>query len=460
MKVKLLLIFLAIGFGITLAQGPYPLVTIHDIQYIDSVGTKGFKPSALTGDTVKVVGIIMIKPVIDPDTNRTPIMYYGTRWGTYIQDTSSSATDWAGLNVLQNDTSTAYQGTFFDLRDTADVVEMTGVVTTYNQTNELFLLLNPIKEVNPIGLVPERPAPQKLVMSDLTSGGITNKEFYKLSGMYVEFDNVTTSDRSTSNGQFRINDSKGNYIVAYPQSRYYRTDANKIPGSTYQPPQDGTQLESIKGVLTIFGDTYEILPIYPNDVKITITPPAITNITRDPVQVKTNNQVTISAKVVGGSGYVTGVQLHYKIGDQNRVTVPMTKSADTTIYTVVINGISTDSTIVDYYVSATDNNNLKNTNPGDTVKGNYFYQVLDEPLTIRDVQYSPFGSGYSSYNGYYVTLTGVVTADTSDIPGFGTGTPMRVYMQDKSGPWSGIMIGTLGINGADVLKFKGEITLH
>ena len=59
-------------------------------------------------------------------------------------------------------------------------------------------------------------------------------------------------------------------------------------------------------------------------------------------------------------------------------------------------------------------------------------------------------------------LSGVVTADTSDIPGFGSGTPLRVYMQDGNGPWSGIMIGTLGINGADVLKLKrgDNITLN
>ena len=75
-------------------------------------------------------------------------------------------------------------------------------------------------------------------------------------------------------------------------------------------------INSIKGILTIFSDTYEILPIYPNDVTITLTPPAITSIIRDPVQVKTNNDVTISAKIIGGSGHVAGVQLHYKIGNQ------------------------------------------------------------------------------------------------------------------------------------------------
>ena len=286
MKLRLLLVLLVAGFGALMAQPQYPLVSIHDIQYIDSVSTKGFKPSVHTGDTVRVVGVIMIKPVIDPDTNRTPVMYYGSRWGTYIQDTSAVVDEWGGLNVLQGDTSGDNQNTFFDLVDSADVVEMTGVVTTYNQTNELFLLLNPVTPVNIIKHLPERPAPLQISMTDLTDNNVTNKANYRYSGMYVELHDVVSSDRNASNGQFRINDKNGNYIVVYPQSRYFRTDANKIPGSTYEPPQDGTPINSIKGILTIFSDTYELLPIYPNDVTITLTPPTISNITRNRFRLK------------------------------------------------------------------------------------------------------------------------------------------------------------------------------
>ena len=239
MKLKLLMVLLALGLGTVLAQSNYPLISIHDIQYVDSVGTKGFSPSIHTGDTVRVQGVVMIRPLIDPDTNRTPVMYYGARWGTYIQDTSAS--EWGGLNILQGDTASAgVQNTAFDLLDSADVVEITGVVTAYSQTNELFVLLNPVTPVNVTDHLSKRPAPVQLSITDLTNNGVTNKDNYKYSGMYVEIHDVTSSDRSTSNGQFRINDKDGNYIVAYPQSRYFRTDGNKVPGSTYQPPQDGT----------------------------------------------------------------------------------------------------------------------------------------------------------------------------------------------------------------------------
>ncbi len=453
MKFKLLCIAILFGMGTMFAQSNYPLVSIHDIQYIDSVGTNGWSPSQYTNDTVRVVGVMMIRPLVDPaNNNRYTVMYYGNRYGSYIQDTS--ATEWGGLNVLISDTSAAStQATFFDLTDTAQIVELTGVISNYGQTNEMFLL--PSVPVNILGNMSRRPAPQKFSLSDFIDNGVVNRDNFKYSGMYVEFDNVISSDRNTSSGGFTINDGNGNSMIVYGQSRYFRLGTEAMPGSTYQPPQDGTRINSIRGIITVYNNGYELLPIYPNDLTITLTPPTISRITRDPVQVNTNQPVTISAKVVGGSGSVIGVALHYQIGNQQRVTVPMTKStSDTTIYSAVINSIPTDSTLVNYFITSNDNIGLTGYNPSDTVKGNYFYQVLNEPLTIRDVQYSPYGSGYSSYNGYYVTLTGIVTADSSDIPGFGTSTPMRIYMQDKSGPWSGIMIGTLGQNGADVLKFK------
>ena len=108
-----------------------------------------------------------------------------------------------------------------------------------------------------------------------------------------------------------------------------------------------------------------------------------------------------------------------------------------------------DSAIVDYYISAEDNNGNISNSPSDTTRNRYFYLVLNRALTIQDVQFSPFGSGFSGYNGYTVTVTGIVTADTSDIEGNETGTPSnpQVYIQNGSGAWSGIHIyGTEATN--------------
>jgi hypothetical protein len=131
----------------------------------------------------------------------------------------------------------------------------------------------------------------------------------------------------------------------------------------------------------------------------------------------------------------------------------MTRSlTDTLLYTVTIPGVL-DSALVDYYIRAKDDEDNVSYNPSNIITGKYFYLVLNRPLTIQDAQYSPFGSGFSAFNNYRIQLQGIVTADTSDLPGFGT-TPLRVYMQNGEGPWSGIQIGTLGTSGTSVLNLK------
>jgi hypothetical protein len=452
MKVRLLILAFLMSVGSVFAQ-PYPLVTIHDIQYIDSVSSKGFVNSPLVGDTVRVRGAVMVRPVVDPVNNRNPIMYYGPRWGTYIEDTSNIG-GWGGLNVLIDTSVSGYQNTFFDLIDTAQIVEFTGVVNAYGQTNELFQIPNTAVNILPNSPPTIRPKPIKLSISDFMQNAQSIDSSYKYSGMYVELSNGISADRNTGTGQFNLYDKDGNYVTVYPQSRYFRLDANKMPGSTYQVPQDGTPINYVRGIITVYNSGFEILPLYPDDISIEATPPIISNVKRDKIQVNTNQSVTISANIEMLDGYVKNAALHYQIDAGNKVVVPMQKSlTDTTLYTATIPGVSTDSSMVDYYISSLGSNTLVGYTPSDTVKGNYFYQVLNENLTIRDVQYSPFGSGFSGYNGYHVTISGIVTADTSDYPGrYSANYPERVYVQEGSGPWTGIMIGTHGAKGVDVLK--------
>lgn len=475
MKIKLLVLFLVIGVGMIFAQtgnklaktNDYPLVSIHDIQYIDSVGTKGWSPSPMhLGDTVRVRGAVMIRTLVDPDTNRTPTMFYGSAWGSYIQDTSALARQegWGGLNIYQADTT--IKGTFFDLADTTDYVEITGIVTSYGQTVELTPLVNPVTAINYISKLPKRPDPIQLSVTDFMNNKQEVKDAFKYSGMYVEVHNLVSANRNSSTGEFYAYDSNGNYLDIYPSSRYYRLNY-KLPFSTYDAPADGTPIKSIRGIVSVYNDVFEILPIYPDDIVITATPPLISNIKRDPVQVNTNQAVTISAKIYDLDGTVSSADLHYQVGNNSRVVIPMTASgANDSMYTATIPGVGTDSTLVNFFISSKDNDNLVGYAPSDTVSGNYFYQVLDETLKIRDVQYSPYGSGYSGYNGYYVTLSGIVTADSSDFSGASSngisGTTLRIYMQDGSGPWTGILIGTRGANSTQVLNLKrgDNVTLN
>jgi predicted extracellular nuclease len=69
----------------------------------------------------------------------------------------------------------------------------------------------------------------------------------------------------------------------------------------------------------------------------------------------------------------------------------------------------------------------------------FFYTVLNRPITVTDIQSTPFVNGRSAYQGAVATVTGIVTADTSDIDlGSSGATPW--YIQTSNQPWSGMWI--------------------
>lgn len=453
MKVKILLLILVGLMGSIYSQAQYPLVTIQDIQFIPDSLLTSDRPSPLNGDTVRVRGIVLVRPVIDPDTNRGVIISAGARWSIYIQDPNGGL--FGGLNILQQDTSSpGVQNTFMDLVDTAQVVEFTGVIAEFsNNTTQMNILTNPPVPVQVISVEPKRPDPIEITLDEFfTPEGAHSFKAEKYEGMYVIVRNVITSDRN-SNGNYKINDGFGHYAFIYNQSRYYKTgSAGLIPG--YTPPLDGSIISYIRAIVTTRPDGYYLVPMLPGDVgPITATPPIISSIKRNEALVGPNQPVEISASIRDLDGSVTEAKLFYSVNGGAVDSIIMTSSvSDTLLYSGTIPGVL-DSALVDFYIRSKDNDGNTSFNPQNIVTGKYFYLVLNRPLTIQDVQYSPFGSGFSGYNNYRVTISGVVTSDTSDIPGF-SGTPLRVYMQNGQGPWSGIQIGTLGTLGTDVLNLK------
>lgn len=446
-------IFAVLILQIVVSAQTYPLVTIQDIQYVpDSLlTTVGGPPSPLQGQTVRIQGVVLVAPVVNATTDRRRIIAAGARWHIYVQ--SQDGQPWGGLAVLQMDTSLAVQGTFFDLLDTAQVVEFTGKVNEFNQTTQFEILVNPVTPVNVINVLPKRPEPLELSITDFMENGVNKPSAEKYEGMYVIIRNVITSDRNTSSGTFKINDGLGNSMFMYDQSGYFTKRAHRLTGlTTYEPPLDGSALSYIRGVIQTRLDGYYITPIYPGDIETSAAPPSISSITRDIPIVSPNQAVQVSAKIVDFDGFVTSAKLKYRVNMNQQFEVNMIKSpSDSTLFTATIPGISGDSSFVDYYVLATDNENRRSVNPNDTTRSRYHYFVLNRPLKISDIQYSPFGSGFSGYNNMRVTVTGVVTADTSDLPGFGS-TPLRVYIQDGNAPWSGIQI-----NGIQTLSLvKGQ----
>ncbi len=456
-KMMLLFCFLFFSFGLKSFAQTYPLVTVEDIQFQSdsSLLANGDQPSPLNGDTVRVRGTVLVAPLVDPQNDRRVIIWSGAAWNTYIQDDNGVVYEmFDGITMRQGDTTGAAQGTFFDLVDTAQVVEFTIVVDEFIETTQGALLVDPVTPVQIISNEPKRPDPIELEISDFYDSQ-QNVLAEKYEGMYVIIRNVVTSDRNVATGTFRINDGNGNFMYMYDQSGYFtlRT-SHRLTGLTdYQPPPDGTVLSYIRGVIqTRWGGSapgYHIIPMYPGDIDISAQPPTISMIRRNLAEVMTNQSVDISASIVDTDGTVDSARLYYRIDGSTFNMINLTSSGSD-IYSGTIPGVNSDSALVDFYVWAKDDSgNVSTVPPSPDTNPQYFYLVLNRNVSIQDVQYNPFGTDISGYNGYYVTLNGIVTADTSDFPGTGV-TAYQIYMQNGTGPWSGIRVGTRGSLSNDV----------
>jgi hypothetical protein len=447
-------ILLSLLSSIIFAQ--YPDVTIEEIQYQDSLSllTNGDLPSPYDGQTVKVRGVVMVTPLVNPQTDRRRIIAAGGGWVTYITDPDGQVYDaFDGINVLQFDTVGAAQGTFFDLVDTAQVVEFTLTVDEYYESTQGAILTTPVTPVQIIQQLPKRPDPIELNISDFNDGG-NNILAEKYEGMYVIIRNVITSNRNTASGTFTINDIDGNYMFMYDQSGYFTLRAHRLTGlTTYQPPVDGSLLSYIRGVIATWwtGSSppgYRIIPIYPGDIgEVLANPPYISSIRRNLAQVMTNQSVTITTNIEDFDGSVDSAKLFYRVDGGPYTSVNMALLSGFK-YTADIPGINSDSALVDYYIWSKDNQGNIATMPSNITNVQYFYLVLNRDVTIQDVQYNPFGSDVSGYNGYRLPLTGIVSADTTDFPGGNFA--LRLYIQNGQGPWSGIQVGTRGTNGSQI----------
>jgi len=447
MKKLFLITSIIVLAGVSVYSQTYPTVSIRDIQFRSEADlTGGNDASSKLGDTVTVVGLVMVPTLDNPSTTRKPIMWAGARWQTYLVDTAFGS-EWAGLNIIQDDSVT--QLTNMDLLDSAQVVAITGVVSEFgtpNRQTQIFVLRT--VSINFLSTKPARPAAVPVQISQFATGTtiqLTTGEKYE--GMYVEFSNVFTSDRNLTNGTYAINDATGNKIFIHDQSGYFTRRSHQL--RTWDPPLDGTTIDKIRGVIGTGSQGFVLRPIFPNDIVLgSIIPPAISSITRDQAVIAPSQAVQVTASITDIDGTISSAKLKYRVNGGTLNELNMTNTSGTT-YTATIPGV-TDSALVDYFVWAQDNGGNSSINPTDTSRSRYFYLVLNRPLTVQDIQYAPFGNGLGGYVNYRVTLRGIVTADTSDLRGDGGSVTRRAYIQNGTGPWSGIWVA--GLTGDELRK--------
>jgi hypothetical protein len=463
--VPLLLIAMFTFSGLVFAQS-YPLWTIEQIQYQhpDSLLQNGDQELHI-GDTLRVRGVVMARPIVDPfsiPADRRNAWNTFTRWMTFIVDPDGQQYEaFDGILVIQHDTVGAAQNTFFDLVDTAQVVEFTGVVDNFFTTSQFALLTDPATEVQFLGNVGQRPAPIELTISDFVDAqGNWDVLSEKYEGMYVIIRNVVSSDRNIIDGTFRINDGQGNSMGMYDQSGYFTLRPHRLIGLTdYDPPIDGSNINFIRGFIQTHSDLgARIAPAFPGDIEIGASSPAISEIRRDASEIMSGQPVGITTSIIDFDGLVQEAKIFYRVDNGLPDSVAMVQDVvDTTKWSGTIPGITSDSSLVDYYIQSIDNDGRVATNPSNINAPEFFYLVLNRNVTIQDVQYNPLGTGISGYRDHQVTLSGVITADITDFPGTGPFGALMVYMQNGIGPWSGIRIGTNGSLGNDVIALnKGD----
>jgi Secretion system C-terminal sorting domain len=434
MKKVYLLILIALFANILFAQ-TYPEVSIRDIQFVgDKIASAPADyASPYEGDTVTTTGIVMHEVFIGGDASADYVIHSGGPT-VFIQDPNES--EWGGILVRRTYDLSEEENAVFALLDSGMVVKVTGIVSDYpsppGQTQ-----LNLIKfEASDVVGVEVRPKPILITLDSLLQQG-TNQPIYtgeKWENMYVEIRNVTANHGLSTGGfSFGISDNNNLNLIVDDKSSYFSSQAK---------PLEGTKIESIRGMIgnrTNINPPYFLIdPIYPDDITYgDVFPPRIYNIERDIVEVKFGNEVTINSNIKDEDGTVESAQLIYYVNDVYTGSVDMSKDNDSSWFASL--PAFNDSSFISYYLHAMDNEGIESNSPTDTVNGRFFYFVLDRPLTIHDVQYSPYGTGYSGYNNYSVTVEGTVTADTSNIPGDGS-SGAQVYIQNGSGAWSGIQL--------------------
>ena len=226
----------------------------------------------------------------------------------------------------------------------------------------------------------------------------------------------------------------------------------------YPDPALGAIFSSVEGwVYHHYGayedeNTYKLCPLHIEDLIYGGGPPILSNIVRNPMLPTPADEVNISLDV-STNGVIENVDLFSMTNSSGFFTKSTMTDDGNGNYSGNIFQ-NADGDFVEYFIEATDQEGKTSTMPADTSKKMYGFVVRDGNLNIADIQYSPWQIADSPFDQATVTLTGIVTVDSSFKNTYGA-----YVMQDASAPWSGITL--FGIEQVlargDEIKITGQI---
>jgi hypothetical protein len=437
------------------------------------------------GDTVTVTVLCVVPPKV--------LTFTAGGYTMLVYDTAT-VSNWGAMLVRCNapaDTAQNILDGFLNVQR-GDIITMTGLISEFPLVD-----MNSVTQFQPIAGVPiviqgTGTLPPYLPMHTgdfyrgiFPGGQVRYSTGEPKEGMLVQFTNLTVDARVfPERGTFSAVDSLGNQVSMYDASRYFTLGhggTTPFPGdslwATAYPPV-GARIDTLRGYITTVSGSegprgYRISPIFRGDVKIGVILPSITSHTRNPIVVPPDSLARVRVRVTRQSGGypLASIRMYRSVNYAPYSSIGMTYVPAETTYTASI-PMQPANTFVRYFIQATDSlgnySRLASSAFGgassDTSKGVFFYTVLNRPLTIRDVQYTPYLNGRSAYIGAQVTVGGIVTADTAHIgiSPLNTGGTNSWYMQTTNQPWNGIwFVGAdttlTGLQNGDSVSITGYV---
>ena len=374
--------------------------------------------SYMKGDTVTVSGIV---------TMPTGLSYAGAGIKFILEDPKGGP--WSAI-LSYNPDSTAYPALF-----EGDSIRMTGYVSEYstgpsNMTE--FWVTSPI-ELLDFG----KPLPP---VDTVKTGDLrwpTTAEQWGT--VIVACKNAVVKNLTPQYELFSIDDGSGEILV----------DDDSDSLTNYEDPPQGTVIESIRGwVYHHYGSyadstAYKLEPLYKSDIVLGQGPPSVKNTVREPAIPTASDSVHVSTDVETNLN-ITSVELFYNVDGGAYQTVAMSPVSAGHFKGAI--PPQTVGSFVNYFVKATDEHAQTTIDPADTSLYNYCYPVTNGNLTVKDIQFTPWKLADSPFEGVPVSVTGIVTSDTTMNRYYGAYT-----IQDGSGPWNGIFIF-----GAKAELYRGD----
>ena len=333
--------------------------------------------------------------------------------------------------ILSYDPDSSAFPTLFE----GDLIQATGYISEYTTSaanmTELFIT----EPVNIIDFELATPPVDTVNTGDLR----WPTEAEQWGNVIVRIEDGVVTENDLNYEVFAVDDGTGAVLVDDD------SDSIGVYFNEIGPPPVGSLAQSIEGwVYHHYGSytdstTYKLCPLYPEDIVFGAGPPSIRDLSRNPcAPTSSDSEVAVSCLITDNS-FIAEALVHYSINGGNYMTVAMSTTDDST-FTGVIPVSNGDN--VSYYITATDDGADQSEPkssmfPNDIAFDQFGFNVTDE-LTIDLVQSTQWPSGNTLYEGCEVTLTGIVTADTSQ---YSSGYSSYAF-QDGTGQWSGLVFDT------------------